>query len=156
MDIDRLERFWLMISVAVLAAMMVAIVYSVHGFGVQLPTDVAQLDPRQARATPPFSEPGVRRVGPGRYVVTMLAEAWRFTPNEIRVPAGSTVTFRLTSVDVIHGFRIPNTNINLMVMPGQVVEATHRFDDPGTYHVFCHEYCGAGHHVMSGRLVVER
>lgn len=155
MDIDRLERFWIMISVAVLAAMILAIVYSVHGFGVELPADVAQVDPARARQTEPFSNPGVRQVGPERYEVNMLAEAWRFEPKEVRVPAGSTVTFRLTSLDVLHGFRIPNTNINLMVQPGQVVEATHRFTDPGTYRLFCHEYCGVGHHIMEGTLIVE-
>ncbi|REJ35441.1 MAG: cytochrome C oxidase subunit II [Bacillota bacterium] len=155
-DIDRLERFWIMISIAVLAALMLAIVYSVRGFGVEVPTDVGQVDPRTARETEPFNQPGVRQVGPGHYEVVMLAEAWRFEPSEVRVPAGSTVTFRLTSLDVIHGFRIPNTNVNLMVQPGQVVEATHRFNEPGTYHLFCHEYCGAGHHIMDGMLIVER
>ncbi|HEX6988090.1 MAG TPA: cytochrome c oxidase subunit II [Bacillota bacterium] len=156
MDIDRLERFWIMISATVLAAMMLAIVYSVHGFGMELPAEVAQIDPGRARETAPFDNPGVRQVGPDRYEVNMLASAWRFEPAEVRVPVGSTVTFRLTSLDVIHGFRIPNTNVNLMVQPGQIVEATHRFTDPGTYRLFCHEYCGAGHHVMSGMLIVER
>ena len=30
-----------------------------------------------------------------------------------------------------------------------------RFDQPGEYRFFCHEYCGLAHHMMFGRVVVE-
>ena len=154
MHIDRLERLWLWVSAVVLAGLMGAVVYSVQGFGIQLPTDFGQVDPARAEATP-FAQPGVRQVGPGHYQVTLVARVWRFEPAEIRVPAGSTVTFRLISMDVIHGFRIPNTTVNVMVVPGQITEVRHRFREPGTYTLFCHEYCGAGHHLMTGRLIAE-
>ncbi|MDZ7379280.1 MAG: cytochrome c oxidase subunit II [candidate division KSB1 bacterium] len=85
----------------------------------------------------------------------MLAQIWSFTPNEVRVPAGSLVTFYVTSKDVTHGFRIENTNVNVMLLPGQISKVTARFDKPGTYQFICHEYCGLGHQVMSGRLIVE-
>jgi cytochrome c oxidase subunit 2 len=56
---------------------------------------------------------------------------------------------------VIHGFKIENTNVNVMLLPGQVSKVTAHFDKPGTYVFICHEYCGIGHQAMSGKLIVE-
>ena len=36
-----------------------------------------------------FDSPGVRETAPGRYEVVLIGQMWSFTPNEIRVPAGS-------------------------------------------------------------------
>jgi len=94
-------------------------------------------------------------VGPGRYEVRMVAGIWSFAPNEIRVPAGSTVTFVATSRDVVHGLFIPRANVNVMLIPGQVARVTTRFDRPGEYPFFCHEYCGIAHHTMWGKVIVE-
>jgi cytochrome c oxidase subunit 2 len=85
----------------------------------------------------------------------MVAGIWSFTPNLIRVPAGSTVTFVATSRDVVHGLFIPKTTVNVMLLPGQVARVTARFDRPGEYPLFCHEYCGIAHHTMSGNVIVE-
>lgn len=84
----------------------------------------------------------------------MIAQVFLFTPNEIEVPAGSEVTFILTSRDVIHGFKIVGTSVNMMVVPGQISKLTVRFDRPGEHLIVCHEYCGSGHHVMSGKVIV--
>ena len=102
-----------------------------------------------------MTEPAVVQTGPGRYDVYMRAQIWSFAPNEIKVPAGSTVTFYITTPDVQHGFLIERTNVNLMVLPGQVSKTTARFDEPGEYRFFCHEYCGIAHHTMFGKVVVE-
>jgi cytochrome c oxidase subunit II len=61
----------------------------------------------------------------------------------------------VTSADVLHGFLIERTNINLMALPGQVSKTTARFDMPGEYRFFCHEYCGLGHQTMWGKVIVE-
>ena len=79
-----------------------------------------------------------------------------FLPNEIRVPAGRPVTFRMTSPDVVHGFQIVGTNGNAMVIPGYVSQFTTVFDEPGEYLIVCNEYCGLGHHFMQGKLIVTR
>jgi len=85
----------------------------------------------------------------------MVAAIWSFTPNEIRVPAGSTVTLTVTSRDVVHGMFIRGANINLMLLPGQIARASGRFDTPGEYPLLCHEYCGIAHHTMWARVIVE-
>jgi len=155
MHIDRYERIWIIISALVLAALFGVLLYSYYGQGIHLETNVAQLHPAEAHATAPFDNPGLRQVGPKEYEAVMIAQAWAFNPREISVPVGSTVNFTMTSVDVIHGFKIQGTTVNRMVIPGQVTRARYTFTKPGEYLFVCHEYCGAGHHVMSGVIHVE-
>jgi len=71
------------------------------------------------------------------------------------VPVGSTVTFYVTSADVQHGFKLEGTNINVMVLPGQVTKMTATFNQKGTFPFVCTEYCGVGHQNMFGTLVVK-
>jgi plastocyanin len=97
----------------------------------------------------------LRELAPGKYEAYIRVQIWSFTPGEIRIPAGSTVTFYATSQDVQHGVKIANTNINMMILPGQVSKITTSFDKPGTYNFICHEYCGSQHHTMYGRIIVE-
>src|SRR3990172_9591796 len=84
---------------------------------------------------PSFAIPVGRLVelAPGQYEVRMTAQIWAFAPNEIRVPAGSTVHFWATSKDVVHGLLIPKVHVNVMLLPGQVAHAVARFDTPGEY-----------------------
>ncbi len=155
MLVERYEKIWMILSLLVLVIFLGAIGSSVFAAGIQLPGAERRVDPRTVAQMAPFNQPGVRELAPKRYEVVMLAQIWSFTPGEIRVPAGSLVTFYITSKDVTHGFKIENTNVNVMLLPGQITKVNARFDRPGTYLFICHEYCGLGHQVMSGRLIVE-
>jgi cytochrome c oxidase subunit 2 len=104
---------------------------------------------------PDPNAPGVRQVGPNRYEAVIHAFEGRFAPSEVRVPAGAEVTFRLTSVDLVHGFLIDGAGVKLTVFPDDFREAVHTFADPREYVFFCDEYCGGGHATMVGRIVVE-
>jgi cytochrome c oxidase subunit 2 len=133
-----------------------ALAYSVLIEHHRLPGPVARVDPATVRDVPPFNNPGLTQTGPAEYQVTMLAQTWSFTPQQIEVPRGPTLNFLITSVDVIHGFVIQDTTANLMLIPGQVASTTVTFRTPGTYLLMCHEYCGAGHQAMYARIVVQR
>ena len=61
---------------------------------------------------------------------------------------------RVTSVDVQHGFKLENTNVNMMVLPGQVARLSHTFNEAGEYPYACTEYCGVGHQNMFGKIRV--
>jgi len=138
---ERYERAFLVLSAVMLVLFLGALGFSATRLGIHLPSRAGELDPTEVRSTPPFDEPGVRRLGPGEYEVVMIGQAWAYQPREIEVPAGSRVTFRATSLDVIHGLHIEGTRVNT-------------FDRPGTHYMICHEYCGAGHHNMYGTLTV--
>lgn len=144
------ELAWILPSLAIPVGMLVALIVSAFGAGIHLPGNEGQVNPTKVGQTAPFDRPGLFAVGPGRYEVRLVAQVWSFAPAEVRVPAGSTVTFIGTSRDVVHGFLIHGVNVNVMLLPGQVSRATARFDRPGEYPFLCHEYCGLAHHVMGG------
>jgi cytochrome c oxidase subunit 2 len=79
-----------------------------------------------------------------------------FSP-EIKVPVGAAVEFRVTTLDVNHGFSLYAPDGSLMTqtqaMPGYVNRLRMVFAQPGTYTVLCLEFCGMSHHRM--RAVVE-
>jgi len=149
------ELAWILPSFAIPVGMLVALVVTAFGAGVHLPGVEGRIDPRKVAETAPFDKPGVVEIAPGQYEVRMTAQIWSFAPNEIRVPAGSTVHFWATSKDVVHGLLIPRVNVNVMVLPGQIAHAQARFDRPGEYPIICHEYCGIAHHTMAGKVIVE-
>ncbi|MCM8748381.1 cytochrome c oxidase subunit II [Thermomicrobiaceae bacterium CFH 74404] len=149
------ELAWILPSIAIPTAMLVAVVIAAFGMGIHLPGIAGTVDPAQLRETPPFDNPGLSQIAPNHYQLTIVASAWQFQPNEVRIPAGAQVDIVATSRDVIHGFEIPGTNVNLMVIPGRIARTTVTFHQPGTYQFMCHEYCGVGHHLMWGRIIVE-
>lgn len=154
--VDRYEGIWMRMVVIILAIFLITVTVSGFAVGFQVPGVYQRIDPTKLYdAGSPFAEPALRELAPGKYEVYIRAQIWQFTPNEIRIPAGSTVTFYVTSQDVQHGIKIAETNINMMALPGQISRLTTRFDTPGTYNFVCHEYCGQLHHTMYGRIVVE-
>jgi cytochrome c oxidase subunit II len=151
----KMEQVFLGLAGAMLIVFLIALFYSAFGMGLHLPDRVGEIDPTEVRTTPPFDDPGVHEVGPGEYEVVILGSAWSFQPSEVRVPAGATVTFVATAADVLHGLHVEGTRVNFMLIPGQIARVTYTFREPGEHLIICHEYCGAGHHLMYGRVIVE-
>ncbi len=154
MLIEKYEKIFMGFGAVFLAGAVIALFASVVGGHASLPEPAGRIDPDEVSTTPPFDEPGVFETEDGIEVV-LVAQAWQWTPVEVTVPAGEEITFTLTSRDVIHGFLVPDTQINAMVIPGQITEVTQTFDEPGTYSMICHEYCGIGHQTMGGQIIVE-
>lgn len=149
------EKSILISGGVVLLLCAAALAYATFGMNMHLPGRVAQIDPAKVYQTPPFNAPGVHRTGDNKYEVVLVAMAWAFVPAEIHVPRNAEITFTATSVDVIHGFDIERTRVNMTLIPGQVGRLTHVFREPGQYLLLCHEYCGLGHHTMYGKVIVE-
>jgi cytochrome c oxidase subunit 2 len=157
LHVDRFEGAWMRISAVVIAIFFMAVVISAFAVGFQLPGVYQRVDPTTLYDEgSPWANPGLRELAPGKYELYIRAQIWNFTPNEVRIPVGSEVTFFLTSADVQHGIKLQDTNINMMILPGQVSTLTAKFDEPGTYDFVCHEYCGQLHHTMYGQLIVEQ
>jgi cytochrome c oxidase subunit II len=90
----------------------------------------------------------------GSVTVRAVGQQYSFTPDCILVPTDTPVTFRMTSADVVHGFLVTATTINLMLVPGYISTLTTRFDTPGERHMPCHEFCGVGHEGMWARVKI--
>ncbi len=161
LHIDRYEAIWIRISLITSTIFVIAIAVAGFAWGIQVPGVYQRIDPATLTdPSSPFANPGLRELAPGKYEAYMTAQVWSFTPSELRIPVGSEVTFYVTARDVIHGFKIAETNINMMILPGQVSTLKATFTKAGTYNLFCHEYCGAGgptigHHTMYGQIIVE-
>ncbi len=156
MNIDVYERLWMWAAGVIIAMFVVVIGVSAVAYGLHPPSHVETIDPAKVFTDPRFSKLGEPEVMPdGTIEVRMVAAMFVFAPNEVRVPTGRRIRFRLTSVDVTHGFLISGTNANAMLMPGYISQFTTVFPRAGDYLIVCHEFCGNGHHVMAGRLIVE-
>ena len=149
------EKAWLAGGAAQIVIFVSVLLWSAWAQGVKPPSRVETIDPAAVYTDPRFASTGVHETADGGREVVAIAQIWSFVPGELHVPAGVNVTFRVTSPDVSHGFEIVGTNVNTMGLPGYVSQVTTRFDRPGTYLVVCNEYCGTGHHAMSGKLIVE-
>lgn len=158
MEIHRFETIWLGASLLMIVAWIATVTYGAVGVGVTMIDDSGgQIDPAALDADDRFDDPGVYHVEDNEYAVYVIARQFSFDPgtgDAIRLPAGSNVTFYVTSADVVHGFQLIGTNVNSMVIPGQVAAFTVEFDDPATYEIRCNEYCGSGHHDMVGEVEI--
>jgi cytochrome c oxidase subunit 2 len=157
--IARWERLWLNAAGLLLVLFVMLIAYS-------LATEGGHIAQRSGRTTPDnlanlelFKEPGVTitRYGAGvptEAQVTLIAQAWSFSPAEIIVPQGAKTTFYMTSRDVLHGFQVEDTTINVELIPGEISTFSYTFDKPGVYRTTCNEYCGLSHQNMLGTVRV--
>ena len=154
MNVNFYERIWMWAAGVLIGVFVCAILLTTGLQAVHPPSHIETIDPTKLADDREFGNPGVTVRPDGSVVVVATAQLFSFTPDPIEVPVGKPVTFRLTSADVIHGFEIVGTNANAMVVPGYVSQFTVTFEKAGEYLIACNEYCGMGHHMMTGKIVV--
>jgi cytochrome c oxidase subunit II len=153
---ERVERRWAGVAVALMALLVVmAVVAGVHQ-AVLPQSRVETVDPLRLHLAGEFIESnlGSALEPDGSVTVRAVGQQFSFTPSCIVVPTGTHVTFRVTSADVVHGFLITGTNINLMLVPGYISTTPARFDTPGEHLMPCDEFCSMGHEGMWARVTV--
>jgi cytochrome c oxidase subunit 2 len=152
----RTEARWVAIMAAMLTVMMGVIVVTGVTSALHPPSNVEVIDPLTLHVGSEFAESnlGTAIEPDGSVTVRLIAQQYAFVPHCVRVPADTPVKFRLTSPDVMHGFLLPGTNVNTMIVPGFVSEVRTRFARTGEYEMPCHEYCGLGHHAMWAQVTV--
>ncbi|HUE17098.1 MAG TPA: cytochrome c oxidase subunit II [Planctomycetaceae bacterium] len=74
--------------------------------------------------------------------------------NMLHLPLGRPVQILLTSEDVIHSFFVPDFRVHMDVLPNRYTSVWFQATRPGTYHLFCSQYCGTNHAGMIGSAVV--
>ncbi len=73
--------------------------------------------------------------------------------NALHIPVGRNVQLTMISQDVFHSFSIPAFRVKREVIPGRYSTVWFRATQPGTYHLFCTQYCGTLHSSMIGQIV---
>jgi len=74
--------------------------------------------------------------------------------NALHVPAGVPIQLTMISQDVFHSFSVPDFRIKREVIPGRYSTVWFNATTPGTYHLFCTQYCGTNHSQMIGEVTV--
>ena len=89
----------------------------------------------------------------GDVYLEAMTFAWRPV---VQLKRGETYRFFLSSRDVQHGFSLHtgSRSLNYQVLPGFVSVVTLTPEQTGEFPLVCNEYCGLGHHLMLGRVVV--
>jgi cytochrome c oxidase subunit 2 len=72
--------------------------------------------------------------------------------NALHIPVGQPIQLTLISQDVFHSFSIPDFRVKREVIPGRYTTVWFQATDPGTYHIFCTQYCGTLHSGMIGEV----
>jgi len=107
----------------------------------------------------------VRAVDPGAMVIKVTASQWAFNfeypelgikSRELYLPVDRQVLFRMTSLDVIHNFWVPEFRIKQDILPGAnlVKELRITPNRVGNYKVMCAQLCGGAHADMVAKVAV--
>jgi cytochrome c oxidase subunit 2 len=146
LSVKQLEKRIIWISLAFVIVLLGLSALAINLFHVGLPTCLTDIKP--------FQKGELITHSPTHYEVHYVARMWKFEPEDVTVPVGSTVDIYLSAADVTHGLIMLGTDLNLMAVPGVVNYARVKFDKPHVYQLLCHEFCGTGHDRMAAELHV--
>ncbi len=100
-------------------------------------------------------EKGIPVVAPpaGSHIY-MAGRMWSWYP-VLKLQKGAEYTLHLSSLDVNHGFSLHPVNVNFQVVPGYDYGLKIVPNTTGDFKILCNEFCGVGHHLMVGKVIVE-
>ena len=101
-----------------------------------------------------FAPLPVSPIAPQERTFVIDARQYAYSPSELKVNAGDTVTIQLVSTDVVHGLYVDDYNISVEADPGQSATLTFIADKSGSFRFRCNLTCGAMHPFMIGKLTV--
>jgi cytochrome c oxidase subunit 2 len=86
--------------------------------------------------------------------IYLMAQMWRFYPI-LKLRKGQQYRLHVSSMDLQHGFSLQPINMNFQILPGydHVLTITPT-GDAREYTIMCNEFCGIGHHTMTGKIIV--
>jgi cytochrome c oxidase subunit 2 len=86
--------------------------------------------------------------------VYLVASMWRWYPI-LKLHKDQTYRVHISSTDLQHGFSLLPVNMNFHIVPGYDHVLTLTPTSTGTFPIICNEFCGIGHHLMTGKIIVE-
>lgn len=84
----------------------------------------------------------------------LIGRMWQWYP-ALRLRVGETYRIHLSALDLQHGFSLQPLNMNFQAVPGYDHVLTLTPTSKGEYTIVCNEFCGIGHHAMTGKIFVE-
>lgn len=87
-------------------------------------------------------------------VIKIVAQRFSYTPSEIVLKKGQPVVLEFTSLDFVHGFKIPDLDIRADLPPGKITRVRLTPEKAGVYDFLCDNFCGSGHEEMGGCIIV--
>jgi len=85
--------------------------------------------------------------------IYLMGRMWAWEP-VLRLQRGAQYTLHISSLDVNHGFSLYPINVNFQIVPGYDYALRVTPSDTGDFRIICNEFCGVGHHIMLGKVVV--
>ena len=102
-----------------------------------------------------FAPLPVQPIAPQERTFQVDARQYAYSPSELKVNTGDTVTIQLISTDVVHGLYVDGYDISVEADPGQSAKLTFIADKSGSFRFRCNVTCGAMHPFMIGKLTVD-
>lgn len=87
-------------------------------------------------------------------VIKVTVKRFEYSPRDIRLKKGVPAVLEITSLDVPHGFNLPDLHVRADIIPGQVTRVRLVPDRAGTFTFRCDVFCGTGHEELDGSLTV--
>lgn len=165
MHLHRYEKLWLKFGIIGLIAFLIVLGFGAFYLGTHPQSHGVTIDPNNLEAVESFKEEnlGLTEIREGEYVLNVIASAFNYDlgtdengdpVTHLRIPKGATLLVQATTPDVVHGFNIAGTNVNMMVEPGYISAMEVEMKQAGDYTLLCNEYCGTGHHLMYATVEV--
>ena len=150
------EWRWAAFIISVIALLIGMIAYTSLHWVLMPSVRIETINPSTLHLSGEFTEDnlGSAAESDGSVTVRIVGQQYSFVPQCILVPDKTPVKFRVTSADVIHGFIIADTNVNIMLEPGYISTFHTQFKKPAMHVMPCHEFCGVGHAGMWARVQV--
>jgi len=86
--------------------------------------------------------------------IYLLARMWNWS-SVLKLKNNTEYTLHLSAADVNHGFSLFPINVNIQVVPGYDYALRVTPNSAGEFRIICNEFCGIGHHMMIGKVIVE-
>ena len=101
-----------------------------------------------------FAPLPVHATTPQERTFRLDASQYAYSPAEINVNPGDTITIELVSTDVVYGLYVDDYGVSVTADPGQTAILTFVADKSGSFRFRCNVTCGAMHPFMIGKLNV--
>jgi cytochrome c oxidase subunit II len=85
--------------------------------------------------------------------IYLEAHMWSWRPI-LQLEKDAEYILHISARDVNHGFGLVPLNVNLQIIPGYDYALRVTPNAAGDFRIICNEFCGIGHHMMIGRVIV--